>query len=222
MSNSGELCMSDGTIEGVIFDFGNVICSFDVRLFIRGLALSAGKSESEVWAFMPEISPLAVAYETGIITSDQFFRELCRVTGVTVTRESFVSAYTGIFTPIDDSFALVRSLKGRCKLGLLSNTNEWHFRHCISTLDIFPLFDAVSLSFEAKAMKPAPAIYADMLRKIALPAERCVFIDDVEANVTAAVRLGIRGIHFTGSRGLRGTLQRLGIAGTERNSTGEP
>jgi putative hydrolase of the HAD superfamily len=146
-----------------------------------------------------------------LVSSDQFFERLCTLAGIRVSREDFIHAYIGIFTPIGETFEVVRALKPTHKLGLLSNTNEWHYLHCIRSLDIFPLFDAVTLSFEVKAMKPAPAIYADMLQKLQLPPEKCAYIDDMQENVTAAGHLGLHAIHYTGPAQLRTALHHLGV-----------
>jgi glucose-1-phosphatase len=203
--------MSEQKIEAVVFDFGNVICNFSVPLFIEGLSRKAGTTVHDLRKVMPGINTLAVNYETGLISSDQFFEGLCDLAGIRVSREDFIHAYVGIFTPIRETFEVVRALKATHKLGLLSNTNEWHYLHCIRTLDIFPLFNAVTLSFEVKAMKPAPAIYADMLQKLQLPPEKCAYIDDIQENVTAAARLGLHAIHFTGPAQLRTALHDLGV-----------
>ena len=198
-------------IEAVIFDFGNVICSFSVPLFIQGLSRKTGTTVEDLQKVMPGINRLAVDYETGLVSSDQFFERLCDLAGIRVSREDFIHAYVGIFTPIMETFEVVRALKPTHKLGLLSNTNEWHYLYCIRPLDIFPLFDAVSLSFEVRAMKPAPAIYADMLQKLQLPPEKCAYIDDVQENVTAAARFGLHAIHYTGPAQLHTALHHLGV-----------
>ena len=203
--------MTDQRIEAVIFDFGNVICSFSVPLFIQGLSRRAGKTVDDLRKVMPGINLLARDYETGLVSSDQFFERLCDLAGIKVSREDFIHAYIGIFTPIGDTFEVVRALKPTHKLGLLSNTNEWHYLHCIRPLEIFPLFDAVTLSFEVKAMKPAPAIYADMLQKLRLPPEKCAYIDDLLENVTTAGHLGFHAIHYTGPAQLRTALHHHGI-----------
>lgn len=203
--------MASPSIDAVIFDFGNVICSFSVRLFIEGLSHKSGKTEDELMRVMPGINRLAVEYETGLVSSDGFFAQLCGLAGIAINRDDFINAYTGIFTPIEDTFALVRALKPNYKLGLLSNTNEWHYLLCIRTVDIYPLFDAVTLSYEVKAMKPAPAIYADMLAKLDLPPERCVYVDDIQENVSAAALLGLHAIHYTDPAGLRSALHRFNV-----------
>jgi putative hydrolase of the HAD superfamily len=203
--------MGEGKPEAVIFDFGNVICNFDVFLFIEGISRKTGTTNEVLRKVMPGINKLAVAYETGQVSSDQFFERICALAGITISRDDFVHAYTGIFTPIEDSFELIRELKPHYKLGLLSNTNEWHYLHCIRPLDIFPLFDAVTLSYEVGAMKPSPATYDDMLRKLRLPAEKCAYVDDIQENVDAAAKLGLRAVRFVDPEQLRTALRQLGV-----------
>jgi len=198
-------------IDAVIFDFGNVICSFSVIDFIDGLAAKSGKSTDELLQVMPGINHLAVEYETGLVSSDEFFTRLCALAGIVVSRNDFINAYTGIFTPIQETHDLVRSLKPNYKLGLLSNTNEWHYLHSIRPVEIYPLFDAVTLSFEVKAMKPAAAIYADMLKKLGLPPGRCVYIDDILENTKAAERLGLHAIQYIDPPQLRTALQEYDV-----------
>lgn len=203
--------MIDRTIRAVVFDFGNVICSFSVPLFIDGISRKSGKSVEELLHVMPGISRLSVKYETGLLSSDQYFEQLCILAGITVSRDDFIQAYTGIFAPITGTHALIRALKPSYVLGLLSNTNEWHYLHSIRTLELFHLFDAVSLSFEVKAMKPAPEIYHDMLGKLRLPPECCAYIDDMPENVEAAARLGMHAIRYTDPVQLRNSLAQIGV-----------
>jgi putative hydrolase of the HAD superfamily len=106
---------------------------------------------------------------------------------------------------------LIGKLKPRYKLGLLSNTSEWHFQHAIKTVDVFPLFDAVTLSFEVKAMKPADKIYQDILTKLALPPEECIYIDDIPENIEAATRQGMHAIRYTSHDQLIIDLHRAGV-----------
>jgi glucose-1-phosphatase len=203
--------MAQHTIRAVIFDFGNVICSFDIHKFINGIAAKSGKTHEDLLRVMPGINHLAVEYETGLVTSTEFFERLCTLAGVEIPREDFISAYTGIFTPIRETFDLIRFLKPSYKLGLLSNTNEWHFVHSIRTVDVYELFDAVTLSYEVKAMKPSPVIYSDMLRKLALNAEECAYIDDIEVNTDAARQMGLQAIQYLNPLQLRTALRGLGV-----------
>lgn len=74
-----------------------------------------------------------------------------------------------------------------------------------------PLFDAVTLSFEVGALKPEPEIYLDALRKLSLPPEACVFIDDIGKYAEGAAALGIRGIRYIGHAELLRELSGLGV-----------
>lgn len=189
-------------IRAIIFDFGNVICSFDVHRFLRNLAPFTSLSFDELHDVLPQLSAFERSYESGKLASDEFYHRVVDCCHLEVSRGEFVRAYVDIFTPIPDTFELVRVLKPRYKLGLLSNTNEWHFEHGIRSVEIYPLFDSVSLSFRVGVMKPAREIYLDALAQLQLAATDCVYIDDLEENVQAAASLGMSGIRYVSHAGL--------------------
>ena len=56
------------------------------------------------------------------------------------------------------------------------------------------MFDVVVISGEVGLRKPEPAIFALTLDRLGLPAQACVFVDDLPHNVEAAVALGMVGI----------------------------
>jgi putative hydrolase of the HAD superfamily len=188
-----------------------VICTFDLTLFLRSLSSMTGKSVAALQEILTPLRPLALRYETGLLTTDEFYREAVRQTALDVSRESFARAYNGIFTPIPSTIELIRRLKPLYKLGLLSNTSEWHFEYGIRPVEIFPLFDTVTLSYEVKALKPDEKIYRDALFKLGMDPAECVYIDDIDENATAAGRLGMHAIHYRNPRQLLGALQNLGV-----------
>jgi len=66
--------------------------------------------------------------------------------------------------------------------------------------------------------KPDPAIYAKVLAALDEEAARCVFVDDRQVNVDAAVASGMHGHCFAGADGLRSMLVDLGVlASTPKN-----
>jgi HAD superfamily hydrolase (TIGR01509 family) len=199
-------------ITTIIFDFGMVISSFDVKQFLRNISSATGLPVAELPAILEKIRDLVVRYETGLFSTDEFFRSVLDRTGLRITKEAFSNAYNDIFTPIPENRDLIRRLKPHYKLGLLSNTSEWHYDHAIRTVDVFPLFDAVSLSFEVKALKPSESIYRDMLRKLSSLPEECVYIDDLAENAAAAAKTGMHAIHYLSPAQLSVSLARLGIS----------
>jgi putative hydrolase of the HAD superfamily len=200
-----------GTIRAIIFDFGMVISTFDVDQFLRNLTPYTGKSIIELRHVLAAVKGIVVEYETGQLTTEEFVSQVFATTNLPLTRDQFRIAYNDIFTPITSTHDLIRRLKPTYRLGLLSNTSEWHFEHAIRTVEVFPLFDAVTLSFEVKALKPAPTIYHDMLAKLGVPAEECIYIDDIQENVEAAQSLGMYAIRYTGYDRLVADLQTAGV-----------
>jgi putative hydrolase of the HAD superfamily len=198
-------------IQAVIFDFGRVISDFDIGRFIERAAHSSTLSAAGLKEATPHMMQVAGRYETGLMTSREFYLDVCRIASLTMPEQEFVSAWTDIFTPKPATLELVKRLKQRYRLGLLSNTNEWHFEFGIKPVGIFPLFDAVTLSFEVYAMKPDRKIYDDMLAKLALPAGACVYIDDIAEYVAAGHAIGLHGIQYTTHERLIEDLAKAGV-----------
>jgi len=68
-------------------------------------------------------------------------------------------------------------------------SNSWAREDYAADLDA--LFDVVVLSGELGIRKPDPEIYDVALRRLGLPPERCVFVDDLGGNLKPARRLGM-------------------------------
>ena len=198
-------------IRAIVFDFGNVVCSFDNDIFLRSLlrftSLRFDELKSAIYA-----SDLHARFESGRISSEEFFRQASRGGGLSASREEFFMAFLEIFTPIPSTFRLIRELKESYKVGLLSNTNECHYEHYVKKVEVFPLFDSVTLSFEVKEMKPGERIYRDALGKLGVPPGECVFIDDIEAYAEGARRVGMKGIRYVTHGALLVALQEAGVA----------
>jgi 2-haloacid dehalogenase len=76
---------------------------------------------------------------------------------------------------------------------------------------MFDRFRDIIVSGEEKLVKPDSAIYALALQRFGLRAADAVFIDDNEANVTAAAKVGLHALHFTDEPTLRRQLTGLGL-----------
>jgi len=59
------------------------------------------------------------------------------------------------------------------------------------------LFDAVVISGEVGLRKPEPEIFLLTARRLGLPPEQCVFVDDLAVNVRGATKVGMVGVHHT-------------------------
>ena len=84
----------------------------------------------------------------------------------------------------------------------MTRLGEWQFLN---------KFDCVVLSGLEGLVKPDPRIYRVFCERYGLAPDSCVFIDDSEANIVAARRFGMHGIHFTDPKLLRAELIALGL-----------
>lgn len=189
-------------IRAIIFDYGNVISKVDNGLFLKRISEFCDKSVSELDKLIYRDSGLPAQYESGSISSDEFYLKVSKLCGLTINRPDFIKAFTNIFTLVPETVALIKQLKPAYKLALLSNTNAWDFEYEISRNEIFPLFDTVTLSFVVREMKPGRKIYMDALGKLDLSPGECIYIDDIREYAGAAEGIGIRSIHYTSHREL--------------------
>jgi putative hydrolase of the HAD superfamily len=202
-------------IQAIVFDFGNVISRFDYNVFLKRISKCTKKSQNELWEII--FTGISQEYETGVLNSDEFFKKVSTLCGLRMDRNDFQKAFTEIFSPIESTYDLIRNLGKKYKLGLLSNTNEWHFECVIKQMEIFNLFNAVSPSHKVGVMKPDKKMFHDVLKKLALKPEECVFIDDVSEYIDAACKLGFKGIRYIGHEQLLESLRQLNVIESLQN-----
>ena len=63
------------------------------------------------------------------------------------------------------------------------------------------LFDDVVVSAEVGLAKPDPEVFRLAARRLGVPPEACVFVDDWEVNVAAAREVGMAAVHFRRDKG---------------------
>ena len=92
----------------------------------------------------------------------------------------------------DDTIPVLRGLKADgVKTALVSNCSH-STRPVVERLELEREFDVVVLSFEARAMKPDPAIYHSALERLAVvDPGRALFVDDQPGYCDGAAGVGI-------------------------------
>ena len=93
---------------------------------------------------------------------------------------------------------LIRTLKDTgYRIYLLSNASVSQHLYW-PQFSMSRLFDGKLISCDYGIVKPNPEIYRIFMQKFGLEATECLFIDDLPANVAAAVQCGWSGIVFHG------------------------
>ena len=112
-------------------------------------------------------------------------------------RKTF-SNINDVLPPISETIELLPKIKSLGhNLFYLSNMHKEFSIYLLENYDYFDLFDGGVFSSDVHLIKPSPEIYRLLLNEYSLDPKDCLFFDDVEENVTAAEKEGIKGVLFT-------------------------
>jgi FMN phosphatase YigB (HAD superfamily) len=198
-------------IRSILFDLGNVLVPFEVERAYAGLAENSGLPVEEVAVRIRE-SGLYNVYESGGLETTEFLDRFSSLLGLSCSLKEFRDIWNSIFLPeTATSESLILELKQKYRLVLLSNTNDLHYGWLRERYPILEHFDAYTLSYQEKAMKPDERIYSAAVANAKCSPQECFFTDDIERYVEAARSFGIDAEQFTGEANLRKHLKARGM-----------
>lgn len=200
-------------IEAIFFDFGGVIARLD-RDAIRRLESDYTLPENGLLKALygtpewrkAEIGRLAEA--KWIAAAD---RALAEMAGRPVpgAREIASQIWAGLD---EDVVALAQRLRGKYRVGILSNSTKRLERELLPRNGIREMFDVVVNSARVGVAKPKARIYEHAAQIIGIDPAACVHIDDIEDNVRGAREAGFEAIHHQGHYAvLERELRTLGV-----------
>lgn len=193
--------MIQSPIEVILFDLGNVILPFNHYQIAEKLSRFSQRKEfqdpQKIFSHLFDFEKGSVnGYEVGKVSSIQFFKSLKEYLHLSLSFEEFIPIWNDIFTENQEVSEIIRSLKGKKKLGLISNTNPLHFDYILSKFSVIHIFDKWILSHEVGFKKPAIEIFQKAIEWASVEPKKILFIDDMERHVEVAASLGMQGIHF--------------------------
>ena len=153
------------------------------------------------------------AYATGRISTRRFYDRVCEAAGLEIGYDEFNRIRGEIFSPVDGMEELVGEIAsaGAVGLGLLSDTDEVHWRHLRRDYAVFRHFGKPALSFEIGRMKPDAECYRIAAESVGTEPHECLFVDDLERNVSGARAAGMEAVLFTGAADFREELAGRGL-----------
>ncbi|MDE6626230.1 MAG: HAD family phosphatase [Lachnospiraceae bacterium] len=188
----------DKGIRNIVFDVGMVLIDFCWREHCMNLgfddevieAFDVNMISSKYWDMMDE----------GTIREEDAFSEFLRAMPEYDKQlrqfwsqpEKFVQEYAY-------AAPMITELKQKgYRVYLLSNYPLEMYKLHWPGFAFYSLVDGYVVSAVEKIKKPDKAIYRLLCQRYALNPEECLFIDDRQVNVDAAVQMGMRGILFQG------------------------
>lgn len=178
--------------EAFFFDIGNVLLCFDRDVQLKQVSRATG---IKVGTLQREFldSGLMNDFEKGLLTDEELYDRLAKLSGTSWNQEVFLQAFTAIFEENLPMTSLLKTLKKRGKrILLLSNTNGLHFDYIRRHYDFVQYVDHAILSHEVKSLKPEPMIFQEALRAADTRPGSCFYFDDIPEYTRAAQELGIQ------------------------------
>ncbi len=198
-------------IKNVIFDFGGVIMDWNPRHLYR----SYFKTEEEMEYFFANVctSEWNLQQDAGYPMADATRERVAMFPEYREAIEMFYSCWDRMLQGvIPGSAELVQEVKdaGYGVYGLTNWSNET-FPIAYERYPVFSLFEGIVVSGAERINKPDARLYRILLDRYGLDPEECVFLDDNQANVDAAIALGIRALRFISVDDVRPKLKALGV-----------
>ena len=197
--------------KAVVFDLGKVLLDFDYWIAARKIAARGKMPADEIKRFIDD-SPLLFSYETGRVTKQQFYNEICAATGFCGALDEFVECFSGIFAPIKPMVQLHAALRERgYPTYIFSNTNELAVSYARRTFPFFSNFNGYILSYEQGALKPDAKIYEVVERQSGHSQAEILYLDDRPENIAAGAARGWQVILQESPEKTRAAVESLGL-----------
>lgn len=191
--------MEKNMIKTIAFDLGGVIITIDQEQAIRRFK-EIGALEVEKWLDPYTQTGIFGDLEHGLITAEDFRRELSKLVGKEMTAEQCAYAWQGYAKDVPmRNLELVKKLRQQgYRVVLLSNTNPYMMQWAMSSdfdghgHSLADYFDHCYLSYQLKLMKPSEEIFRHVLYQEQTFPNEILFVDDGPRNVAAASQIGFR------------------------------
>src|ERR1035438_4541935 len=153
----------------------------------------------------PEARELLIALEKGEREEAAFEQQFAALLGVEPD-----GLIDGLFSGVEPDWAMVAAVRRAHAQGVRTAlvSNSWGVHRYPREL-FSELFDGVVISAEEGIRKPSRRMYELGAERAGVSAEQCVFVDDLQFNLTPAEELGMATIHHTSAQTTIPELERL-------------
>ena len=190
---------------------GGVILRLNVPRCINRFKTEAGFSDIEDFLDIYQQKGFIGEFEAGKIDEDGLFANCLAHSRPGTSRQTISDCFCSLLDGTnEDIIELIKSIKGKCKLYLLSNNNPISLNLlgeelAKEGLDADEVFEKKFCSFQLKTQKPGREIYLKAIEGIGCDPSEILFIDDSPANLKTARELGIRTLQYYQDQDIRNT-----------------
>jgi putative hydrolase of the HAD superfamily len=190
-------------IKNLLFDLGGVIINIDFLMVAQSFRALSNKDLSYIRQQVEE-RRIFHNHETGQWTDAKFRTAVNHMLETSLNDEQIDAAWNAMLFDIpQERIDLLKALRKKYNLYLLSNTNAIHIREVNRILQrdnkmnsLEELFDKTYYSHEIQLAKPSADCYQFVLKDAGIRAEETLFIDDSATNIQGAKQIGIPTVHL--------------------------
>lgn len=196
-------------INTVIFDLSEVLVQ-GMYGAEKKFASLMERDERTIWKEL-NTGPMK-SFFLGQISEQEYWQAMVNSFGWQCSFQKFQDIFRENFYELPGTRKVVQKLLAQgFRLGLLSiHGREWieyieprHRIHC--------LFEVRHYSYKTGLLKPDPAAFYGIMRRLRVRPDQCIFVDDSQRNVFSARALGIVSIQFQTAEMLLADLQQHGF-----------
>ena len=187
------------TIKNIILDFGGVLLNIDYMLTQQAF-IDLGCNNFEHIYSQAQQTNLFNQFEKGEITETVFFEDLKSISDITTLSHADIKhAWNAMLINLPkENYLLLKELKTKYRVFLLSNTNETHitaFEKLIPNIcplnEFESMFEKIYYSSRINLRKPDLECFVHVLKDSNLNPQETIFIDDSIQHIEGAQKSGI-------------------------------
>lgn len=191
-------------IEGVIFDFGEVIIELDYPRVISGFAKAAKKNTDEIRELVVT-APILRDFEVSKTTPKEFRAGVNELLGMSLEEEGFDSIWNSMLKNLPkERMDILSDVASRFNTYILSNSNVIHeaaynqmIREVTGKPNLHAFVTKAYFSQDIGLRKPGSECYQFVIDDIGIDSDKLLFLDDRLDNIEGAQACGLKTIHVT-------------------------
>jgi 2-haloacid dehalogenase len=200
----GDTLLAFRSFQAITFDCYGTLIDWESGILrvLRPLLFEHGRpvADQEILALFAELEPAiqSAAYRPYRFVLEEVVRGVGQRFGFSVSTDEVRSLAASLksWTPFPDTVAALCALKGKYRLGIISNIDDDLFSETGRQLHV--AFDWVITAEQARAYKPARAIFELALKKIGFPPAKLLHVgQSVFHDVIPAKQMGMSTVLVT-------------------------
>ena len=198
-------------IKSIIFDLGGVYFTDGTSKAVKKVSKKYHLNSKEVQDFFGTKNNIGRLYRQGKLTSKQFWQEFQKQFKIKVDKDDLIKEWILCYKPIQGTINLIRELRNNgLKTYFLSDNVKERSSVLEKKYNYMQDFSSGIFSHKVGATKmDGNKIFMLALEKSGNRPNEVIFIDDKEAYVKTAKKLGMHAIHFNSAKQLEREIKKL-------------